>query len=113
MDIQQPPRWPWLNSRFGGIFTIFFSLFLFIGFPVACFNFRTWFKTIGDAGWATYSFWSGTGFLLAFVLTSAGFKQVPVFVDMADLWQRICLLTGFAWLSAVAVYFMRNEPGVG
>lgn len=83
----------------------FFSMFVFIGLPAACFTSRKPFKAAGQAGWATYSFWSGVGFLSAFLLGGIGFKQVPGLVDVAGLLQRTCLLIGFTWISLVAIYF--------
>ncbi|WP_433009615.1 DUF998 domain-containing protein [Kribbella sp. CA-294648] len=53
-------------------------------------------------GWAIYSLLSALVFLAAFVLASAGFSQTEPLVDLAGLYQRIAVIVGFAWLTALA-----------
>jgi hypothetical protein len=53
-------------------------------------------------GWAIYSLLSALAFLSAFVLASTGFSQTEPLVDLAGLFQRIAVILGFAWLTALA-----------
>jgi hypothetical protein len=53
-------------------------------------------------GWAVYSLLSAGVFLTAFVLASVGFSQTEPLVDLAGLFQRIAVIVGFGWLTALA-----------
>lgn len=53
-------------------------------------------------GWAVYSVLSGLAFLGFFFLSGVGFAQDPSLVDTAGLWQRLSLLAGWTWLTALA-----------
>ncbi|GAA2384847.1 hypothetical protein Cme02nite_65760 [Catellatospora methionotrophica] len=53
-------------------------------------------------GWATYSVLSGLAFLGFFLASGVGFQQDPSLVDTAGLWQRLSLLAGWTWLTALA-----------
>lgn len=53
-------------------------------------------------GWAIYSLLSAVVFLAADVLASAGFSQTEPLVDLAGLFQRIAVIIGFTWLTALA-----------
>ena len=63
----------------------FFSIFVFVCLPIACFKFRNRFKESGDKRWATYSLISGVGMLVAFILAAMGFKQIAGFVNVAGV----------------------------
>lgn len=52
--------------------------------------------------WAIYSLLSASVFLTADVLASAGFSHTESLVDLAGLFQRIAVIVGFAWLTALA-----------
>jgi hypothetical protein len=45
---------------------------------------------------------SASVFLAADVLASAGFSQTEPLVDLAGLFQRIAVIIGFTWLTALA-----------
>jgi len=85
----------------------FFSIFVFICLPIACFKFRNRFKESGEKRWATYSLISQTGMLVAFILAAMGFKQIDEFVNVAGVFQRLCHIIGFAWLMMLALYIIK------
>ena len=82
-----------------------FSVAAFFALAVACFVFA------GGAGWrwALYSVLSGAAFLGAFFLSGAGFQQAEPFVDVAGLWQRVCVLIGWTWLTVLALRLLRER----
>jgi hypothetical protein len=86
-----------------------FSALVFIGLPVACFNLGRWFRRWQQASWAWYSIASGIGFLVAFVLASAGFAQVNGMQDLAGGFQRAALTIGWTWLTLLAVHYLRRS----
>ena len=97
-----------LHYSVHGVLHDLFSTLVFLGLPVACFVFGRWFAARGERGWGTYSLVTGTVFLGAFVLFSAGFRQAEGLVDVAGLFQRVALIVGFGWLTVLAVRFLRS-----
>jgi hypothetical protein len=87
-----------------------FSLLGFVALAAACFVFGRWFATRGERGWATYSAVTGVIFAVAFVLSSAGFAQTEVLMELAGLFQRVAVTVGSGWLTLLAVYFLRSSP---
>jgi hypothetical protein len=69
------------------------------------------FVLAGGAGWrwATFSVLSGAAFLGTFFVSSIGFGQTEPFVEVAGLWQRVCVLIGWAWLTMLALRLLRQE----
>jgi hypothetical protein len=86
----------------------FFSLFVFICSPIACFKFYNRFKDYGNASWATYSLISGIGILVMFILAAIGFKQTPGFVDYAGIFQRLSIIIGCAWIALLAIHIIKT-----
>jgi hypothetical protein len=84
-----------------------FSAFVFLGLPIACFMFARFFAKHGEIIWALYSRATGIAFLLLFILTGLGFAQVDGLANFAGLLQRITLTVGFAWLTLLALYWLR------
>ena len=84
-----------------------FSAFVFLGLPVACFMFARFFAKHREDNWALYSRVTGLAFLLMFIVTSMGFALVNGLADFAGLLQRMTLTIGFAWLTLLAVYWLR------
>jgi hypothetical protein len=78
----------------------FFSALFFFGLPLACFVYARHLPR----GWAIYSVLSGMAFLINFVLAGAGFSQNVALVDYGGLYQRVSIVIGEAWLTALAVY---------
>jgi hypothetical membrane protein len=80
----------------------------FVALAAACFVFSRRFAARGERGWAVYSVVSGLGFVITFVLASAGFGQATSLVDMAGLLQRVAVTIGFGWLTLLAVHLLRG-----
>ena len=80
----------------------------FVALAAACFVFGHWFAGRGERGWAVYSAISGLVFVIAFVLTSAGFGQAAGLIDLAGLLQRVAVAVGFGWLTLLAVHLRRG-----
>lgn len=104
-----PPGTPdrLLRNSWHGALHDLFSLAAFVGLGAACFVFGRRFARRGERRWAAYSVVGGIVFVVAFVLSSAGFAQVAGLVDLAGLFQRICVAVGFGWLTLLAVRFLR------
>lgn len=63
----------------------------------------------GSRRWLIYSLLSATAFVVCFLLASSGFAQTEPFVDVAGLFQRLAVITGFAWTVALA-YRLVSRP---
>jgi hypothetical protein len=106
-----PPELPYQNYQFSvqGHLHNAFSLPVFIGIMTACFSFRKKFKLIGEQTWAVYSFYTGITMIVLFGLAGFGFADVVPFKDYSGLLQRCAIMTGWFWISAVALYFYRSN----
>ena len=80
----------------------------FVALAAACFVFGRRGAGRGERGWAVYSAISGLVFVIAFVLSSAGFGQAAGLVDLAGLLQRVAVAVGFGWLTLLAVHLLRG-----
>jgi hypothetical membrane protein len=89
-----------------------FSLPAFLALTAACFVFGRRFAARGERGWAAYSAATGVAFVVAFVLSSAGFGQADGLVDLAGLFQRAAVNAGFGWLALLAAHLLGgvSEP---
>ena len=85
-----------------------FSLAAFVALAAACFVFGRRFAARGERGWAIYSSVSGLVFVVAFVISNAGFGQAQGIVDLAGLLQRVAVAIGFGWLTLLAVHLLRG-----
>ena len=88
------------------------SVLFFAGVPIACFVFCRRFVTLGERGWALYSLLSGLGMLAFFVLAAIGFEQIPGFVNVAGVFQRLSISIGLIWIALLALRLMRSAPPV-
>jgi hypothetical membrane protein len=77
-----------------------FSALFFLGLPIACFVYA---RSLPRA-WAVYSILSGIAFLITFVLAAMGFAQTPPFEPYGGLFQRLSIVIGEAWLTALALH---------
>jgi hypothetical protein len=82
------------NFLVGGALTIAFAVGL-------------WRASAGRVGATLIGVWGigliGAGlFVVWFLLAGSGFAQTEPFVDVAGLFQRLAVVTGFAWTVAVA-----------
>ena len=82
-----------------------FSVAAFLALGAACF------VLAGGKGWrwAIYSVLSGATFLGAFFVAGIGFGQTEPFVEVAGLWQRVCVLIGWTWLTMLALRLLPEE----
>ncbi len=95
-----------------GILHDLFGIPVFLGLPIACFVFARLFASWGERRWAAYSALSGFAMFVAFFLARLGFRQVPGFADFAGLFQRITVIIGFAWLTLLAVYMLKDPSEI-
>jgi Protein of unknown function (DUF998) len=80
-----------------------------LGFPAllaACFVFARWFAARGERSWALYSAMSGAVFLISVVLASYGFPRTEGLGEVGGLFQRISVVCGWVWLTALAIYLL-------
>ena len=80
-----------------------FAVPTFLGLPAAALVFAGSFLRSGRRGWALCSAGTGLVMLVGFGLSSAAFGQAPALVNLGGLFQRATIITGFAWLTALAV----------
>ena len=85
------------------------SIPTFLGLPMAATAYSWRFARTGQRGWAAYSASTGIGMLAAFARSAAGFNQSRRLVETAGLWQRVCIATGFAWLTALSGRALRER----
>jgi hypothetical protein len=69
---------------------------------------RSWLA--GQKRFGLYSCGSGVTMLTTIALAGAGFGQSPRLVNLGGLFQRISIITGFAWLTAVSAQALRRTP---
>ncbi len=87
----------------------FFSIFVFVSLPIACFKMRKRFQEFNNTKWANYTLISVTGMLTAFILAALGFKQIPVLVDFAGAFQRLSIIFSFIWLTSLSVFIIKTS----
>ncbi len=80
---------------------------IFLGIPAGSLASSVRSLRKGERGWALYSAATGASTLVTTGMFGAGFSQSPRFVNRAGLLQRIAIVTGFGWLTAVAVRALR------
>jgi hypothetical protein len=75
---------------------------VFFGLPAAALacSWRSW--RAGQRGFGIYSAGTAITMLAAMALAGAGFGQSPRLVHLGGLFQRISIITGFAWLTALS-----------
>jgi hypothetical protein len=81
-----------------------------LGLPIACLVVAYRFAKAGHRGWAGYCVGAAAAFLAGFALTSRGFAQSPTFMPIGGLLQRLTIIIGWAWLTALALYLLRGRP---
>jgi Protein of unknown function (DUF998) len=74
-----------------------------LGLPAAQLIYARRSRRAGDRQWAAYSTGSALAMFGAGALASAGFAQTPGLVRLGGLFQRTAVITGFGWLTALAV----------
>jgi hypothetical membrane protein len=77
------------------------SIPVFLGLPIATACFARSFLRAGRRGWAVGSLVCGAVMLGCFVLASLGFTQDPAFAEAGGLYQRVSIVAGLGWVTAV------------
>jgi hypothetical protein len=80
-----------------------FSVPGFVALAAASVVFTVRFARRGKRGWAVYSAASAAVIVTGFVLASAAFGGAESLLGVGGLFQRIAVVTGFAWLTALAL----------
>ncbi len=96
-----------------GVLHDIFGTPVFLGLPVACLVVAYRFTKSGHPAWAGYSVATAVAFLTGFVVTSMGFAQNPTLMPIGGLLQRITIVIGWAWLTALALYLLRRSQEDG
>lgn len=76
---------------------------IFLGIPAAAFACAWRSYRRGRPGWAAYSAATGASMLTAMRLAGSGFSQDPRLVNYGGLFQRAAIVTGFSWLTGLAI----------
>ena len=101
-----PPMPPVRSAS--GVLHDAFSTPVFTALPAACIVVGRRFARLGLRAWSRYSLATGVVFLVCFIVTSIGFGQNPTLMPVAGLLQRLTIVVGFAWLTALAVHLLRH-----
>jgi len=64
----------------------------------------------GHRGFGLYCAATATTMLATMALAGAGFNQSPRLVNLAGLFQRASIVTGFGWLTAVSAQALTRAP---
>lgn len=105
-----PPGTPPTQAAYStaGALHDLFAVPTFLGLPAAQLVQAWRFHRTGEEKWAAYSAGTAAVMVAAFGRASAGFSQGPRFVRLGGLFQRVCVITGFGWLTALAVRSLRT-----
>ncbi|GAA1007520.1 hypothetical protein Aple_018720 [Acrocarpospora pleiomorpha] len=95
-------------STLGALHDVF-SIPAFIALLAACLVFTRRFATQHQRGWAIYSSVTAAVFAVSFAISGVAFNQAESLVDFGGLFQRISLITGFGWLTALAIYLLNTS----
>lgn len=80
-----------------------------LGFPAlvaACLVFARRFAAQGQRGWARYCALSGVVVLISTVLAGYGFPRTEGLGELGGLFQRIAVVCGWGWLTALALLLL-------
>ncbi len=76
---------------------------IFFGLPAAALACAWRFHRAGHERWALYSGATAASMVVNLGLAGAGFGQAPRLANLAGLFQRVSIITGFAWITALSV----------
>jgi len=81
---------------------------VFLGLPAAALasSVRSW--RAGQRGLALYSAGTAVAMPAVMALADAGFGQSPRLAHLGGLFQRVSIITGFAWLTAISARALRQ-----
>ena len=83
---------------------------VFLGLPAAAFTCSRQAIRAGHRGFGLYCAATATTMLATTALASAGFNQSPRLVNLAGLFQRASIVTGFGWLTALHAQALARAP---
>lgn len=83
---------------------------VFVGLPAAAFTCSWRSFRIGQRGFGLYCAATATTMLATTALFGAGFNQSPRLVNLAGLFQRASIVTGFGWLTVLSARALRRAP---
>ncbi len=83
---------------------------VFLGLPAAAFTCSWQSARTGHRGFGLYCAATATTMLATTALAGAGFNQSPRLVDLAGLFQRASIVTGFGWLAALSAQALIRAP---
>jgi hypothetical protein len=103
-----PPGTPVVADRtLHGVLHDLFGTPVFLGLPIACSVMAYRFARAGRKGWASYSIGTVAAYLTCFVLTSMALAQPPALLPpVGGLLQRLTIVIGWAWLTALAFHLL-------
>lgn len=104
-----PPGTPMVGERtLEGTLHDGFGVPVFLGLPVACCVVAYRLAVAGRKGWAAYSVGTAVAFLTGFVLSAMALSQPPLIAPVGGLLQRLTLIIGLTWLTALALHLLRH-----
>jgi Protein of unknown function (DUF998) len=109
-----PPGTPDLLTAYSSTEAMLHDLFsvpVFLGLPLAALAYAWAFWRARARGWALASAAAGLAMAVAFVLASAAFAQTPGLVPFGGLLQRLAIVAGLGWLSALSLRALADQPG--
>ena len=83
---------------------------VFLGLPAAAFTCGWQAARAGHRGFGLYCAVTATTMLATTALAGAGFNQAPRLVNLAGLFQRASIVTGFGWLTALSAQALTRAP---
>jgi len=83
---------------------------VFLGLPAAAFTCGWQSVRAGHRGFGLYCAATATTMLATAALAGAGFGQSPRLVNLAGLFQRASIVTGFGWLTALSAHALTHTP---
>jgi hypothetical protein len=83
---------------------------VFLGLPAAAFTCSWQSVRTGHRGFGLYCAATATTMLAMMALAGAGFNQSPRLVNLAGLFQRASIVTGFGWLTALSGRALARTP---
>jgi Protein of unknown function (DUF998) len=82
---------------------------VFVGLPAAALTCSWQSVRTGQRGFGLYSAVTGPTMFAAAVMAGAGFSQSPRLVNLAGLFQRASIVTGFGWLTALSARALKRQ----
>jgi len=83
---------------------------VFLGLPAAAFTCSWQSVRTGHRRFGLYCAATATTMLATMALAGAGFNQSPRLVNLAGLFQRASIVTGFGWLTALSAQALTRAP---